>query len=620
MDIYFGSNQKLTDAIKNKFVRFNFNGAFREDLPSENLWNLKQQNGESIFIGTDCHEIIFDGYIPGLEGQTLDTAIRELAGLIIKQKPVCWVKYSGIFNLALRETDNGDVWLTSDPSAMLPLYYCHMDGIFYYGSHMHIMADLLDAGPDYAGIAQKMVLSYTLGQRTLYRGISRLNPGEIVHFKQSENILELKTYPEYYTSYNYTKHLEKKIYESIYDSFKRVREHYTDIGLMLSEGFDSRFLGGLAKQNEFKIHSYTHYTPGAGGQPIVEKVVGMLNSEHHFQSMIEGYTHSLLKLDEQLYLADNLNYPFWMLASDYFRQNGFSFPVIIGSSLDCILGGNLFYKSTSNKFHAVWQRYIEIIRQDTGLLTEKYIEELSAQLIVNKFVKQLSKQEKAISDIFNKDMSKLINVEVNSINEYIRSEFDRIYKTGSLLPSQQLQRFTLENRDRKLFFGQPLTVRKYNRIYIPSFEYNFLKLVSSVNPKHKLHHNLYLNTLWSFMPEQLRIANGAYGLKPSNPRLILETSRIILKLKDLNLYRKLLENKGNMCLAGFRSVSVFEVCGRSEAAYSEFRNIIQSNQIALNTNAICSYITQIKDFKIRAFTHERLFRAHEVCHVMKSII
>ena len=120
------------------------------------------------------------------------------------------------------------------------------------------------------------------------------------------------------------------------------------------------------------------------------------------------------------------------------------------------------------------------------------------------------------------------------------------------------------------------------------------------------------------MPEQLQIENGAYGLKPSYPRLLLETSRMLLKRKDLNLYQNLLESKGHMSLSGFRSVSVFEVCGRSEAAYSEFKKIIQSDQKVLNTNNMGSYIAQIKDFKIRAYTHERLFRAHEMCHVLKG--
>ena len=60
------------------------------------------------------------------------------------------------------------------------------------------------------------------------------------------------------------------------------------------------------------------------------------------------------------------------------------------------------------------------------------------------------------------------------MNDHINIELNRLSNSGSLLPSQQLQRFTLENRDRKLFFGQPLTIRKYNKLYIPSFEFNFL--------------------------------------------------------------------------------------------------------------------------------------------------
>jgi hypothetical protein len=620
MDIFFGSDQKIQDTLVSKFESFKVLNEFVFERPSSCLVMLRQARGENLFLENETLEIVFDGYLPGTTGQDLVVKLFSFADKLVNGKIIDYNEYSGLFNICIRSKQNGKVFLKSDPAALLPLYYCLNEDHFYYSSHGHILGLLLDAEPDFSGIMQKVTLGFTLGERYYYKGIKRINPGETVVFDTVSGRVVSEYSNVYYSGYGIEKNIEEELFSGLNLSFERIRKEYSEIGLMLSEGFDSRFLGGIARRNGFKISSYTHGTPGAGGKVIADEVAEALHSDHFFNSMVDGYCHDDNDLTRQIYLSDNLNYPFWMAGAGYFKKLNAGYPVIIGSSLDCILGGNIFYKPAKHIKDAVIQRYNEIMKQDLGLLSEKYIERLSTEIIQESYLKSTGGQSKMIDKTFVPEVANMIKKELKALNEHIASEYDRIKSTGSSLPSLQLQRFVLENRDRKMFFGQPLTIRKDNRIYIPSFEYSFLSRASAVNPAYKLHHKLYLGIYRKYLPDLLRIRNGAYGIRPVYHRTILETSRFILKKKEKNLYTKLLDSKGAMKLSGFRAASVFEVCGRNEGTISRFEELIVKNSDVFTVNGMSRYLKQVKDYEIRVFNHDRLFRGLEVCQVLNKKI
>ncbi|NMB64984.1 MAG: hypothetical protein GYA16_08975 [Spirochaetes bacterium] len=588
--------------------------------PSNYLFVLKQKTGESLIISTDRFEIVFDGYLPGIKGVDLEIKVLELAEKIVLRKNIDYNDYGGIFNICIRDKADKNIYLKSDPSALLPLYYGKINQVFYYCSHGHIMGQCLDSQPDFSGIMQKVTLGYTLGNQYYYKNISRINPGETIIYNADNHNIE-STYSQlYYIGYTLEKDIEEELFTSLNISFSKQRKNYSEIGLMLSEGFDSRFLGGFSKKNSFNIIAFTHGTFGTKGHIIVEKVARTLDCEHHFQSMINGYNYNIRELSNQIYQADNINYPFWILGSEFYKKVNATYPVIIGSSLDCILGGNIFYKTSKKVLSAVLQRYVEIFKQDTGILSERYIESLSSQILNSLLVKNIKVYSGIISETFNIDLANLIIDELKNLNDYIKNEIDRISKTGSLLPSLQLQRYILENRDRKLFFGQPLTIRRHSKIYIPSFEYGFLSRASAINPIHKLHHKLYLNIYKKFFPQLLKIENGSYGIRPVYPRYILETNRFLLKSKERRLYRYLLEKRGKMDLSGFRSASIFELCGRDDKTYTSFEDLITVNSDIFRVDTMKHYISDARNYKIRVFNYERFFRGLELCMVQKKKI
>lgn len=520
MDIFLGSSHKISENLKNRFLKYSSLGEFRSLNPSDNLCILKQTRGESLVIITEQLEIVFDGYIPGSHGLVLEGKISELADKVVSGTTVDFKPYSGLFNICIRDKNSGDIFLTSDPSALLPLYYSLTGGVVYYFSHMHIMGSLFNAGTDFTGLAQKVNFGFTLGARTLYSGIMRLNPGEKIIFRSATGKIESSYGTVYFTDYKQENDIERLLYESLLESFEKMHNSNSTLGLMLSEGFDSRLLGGIAKAADIEIESFTHGTSGTYGQKIAENVAAKLQSNHYFCELKDGFPLEKRRLSHQLLLSDNLNIPFWIFGAEYFRNKNSNYPVVIGTALDSTLGGHAFYKPSRPAAAAVKQRYSEIIKQDFGLITSTYIESLSGSILNNIFIFDSAPLKKSITQTLNTDLAYEVIKGARYLNGHLTEEFDRLRRTGSILSSQTLQRFFLEHRARKFSFGQELTIRMHNQIFIPSYEYNFMKHVSCIYPILKLHHKLYLKLLRKYTPQLLRISNGGYGIPAIYPSVM----------------------------------------------------------------------------------------------------
>lgn len=618
MDILFGSGQKISEDLRNRFLNYSSLGEFRSIYPTDYLCLLRQTRGEILIITNERLEIIFDGYIPGVLGKVLEKKISELADQIVIGSTVDFTDYSGLFNLCIRHKNSGDIFLASDPSALLPLYFNITGGVFYFCSHMHIMGSILNPAPDFAGIAQKVTLGYPLGARTLYCGISRLNPGERIIFRSSSCKIESSYGKVYYTEYGNEKHIERLLYESLLESFDKMHNSYATLGLMLSEGFDSRLLGGIAKAAGIKIESFTHGICGTYGQKITERVADSLQSNHFFCELKDGFPLEKKKLSDQLKLSDNLNVPFWIFGAEYYRNQNANYPVVIGTALDSTLGGHAFYKPSRPAGTAVKQRYSEIIKQDFGMITSTYIESLSRSLLDNIFISDSTPLKRSITQTLNTDLAYEVINGAKYFNEHLTEEFDRLRSTGSILSSQTLQRFFLEHRARKFSFGQELTIRMHNKIFIPSYEYNFMKHVSCINPILKLHHKLYLRLLRKYTPHLLRISNGGYGIPAIFPRVVMESSRFINKKLEKGHIRKLLENHGALSPSKFRSALITDYCFRDKTKIDEFMHIVEENKSVFNVTELGRYFEKVRDYKARPFTHGTFYQGLEICQVLNG--
>jgi hypothetical protein len=614
MDVYIGSNSFFgEEVIKNLSIlkdKLDINFDLKN---SNNLLRLINDSGETVYLENKEYNCLFDGYIVGCAGDELNSKIEEIAESLLNNIKIDFSNYNGIFNIVVQ--NKSKIIIYSDPSSLIPIYYTTIGGSFYYFSHVFIFASIFNIPPDYRGFAQKISMGYTLGSRTLFKDVSRLNPGEIVeyNFEKSEII------SNYLECYFCEKELKKinldKLFNSIDNSFKLFKNNHSEIGIMLSEGFDSRLLLGFTKRNSISLKTYSHVTEGTKGNKIIEKVVNLVNSDHYFNKLSE-FPKDEKMLFTHLYLSDNINVPIWSFSTEYFKRFEKGLTLMAGTALDTTLGGHSFYLPIRPAFPAVKQRYFEILKQDIKIIKSSYVENLS-ELLINSFKdNNYSKSLSKISFFYNEDFINKIQNEFKGISDDVTNELNRIKKSGSRFNSQIIHRLFLENRVRKFSFGQELTLRINNKIYVPSYEYNFMKLISSVDPIYKLHHKLYYKFFSKYFNELFAIPNGGFGVSAKYPRLLTESLRFFHKKNEKKNFKKLLENKGKFPITKFRGAVVTDYLKRDEEELSKFIKLIDNKNIKIDS--FKQYLNDKASFKSRTFLFEEIYLAFELKNIFDN--
>jgi hypothetical protein len=383
---------------------------------------------------------------------------------------------------------------------------------------------------------------------------------------------------------------------------------------MLSEGFDSRLVAAIFRKVDAKVFSFTHGTPGTFGTHISEVVANRLGLSYHFADL--RYPCEPAGLRQQLYLADNLDLPFFISGCEYFRNSDVT-AVTCGTALDSTLGGKIFYKSSNDRLQAIFQRYHEIIRQNLGMIKDDYIEDLSGELIKGLLDVDTDRLTRRIKSRFIGDVADELVKQVGSLRESIEQELNRINLSGSISKSLQLQRFLLENKARKYAFGQELTIRTQNKIVVPSYERTFMKVASLVPVKHKLHHGVYLKLLKRYYLRAAQIATGNYFLPATFPRIALESSRFIGKTRDLYVLKKFLKQKGHSDYRPYRGAVFTDLNGRDESVFAFFAGVLEKNKKVLNAKFYHEYLSSIRNYQVRVYDYSDFYQAIEYSQVLQ---
>lgn len=116
----------------------------------------------------------------GLEGQlATGSDFEPLLHLYAREGPAAFQRLRGMYAFCLIGAD-GRTWLVRDPFGIKPLYVLEQDGAVYFASEPRAFAGLLDAELDADRARDLLAFNYTLGEATIFKGLKRLAPGEIV--------------------------------------------------------------------------------------------------------------------------------------------------------------------------------------------------------------------------------------------------------------------------------------------------------------------------------------------------------------------------------------------------------------------------------------------------------
>ncbi|AJH16746.1 asparagine synthase (glutamine-hydrolyzing) [Myroides profundi] len=197
--------------------------------------------------------------------------------------------FNGIFSFCLLDKKNSKLYLVRDHFGVKPLYYLLEESnkllfsseirpLRHYKGKLEI---------DKENVAELLKLRYNPSPDTIYQGILKLRPGNILEYNLGSNTIDLYNFIDAISitkNYSFNKAVDKygQLFE---DAVKRQLMSDVEVGALLSGGIDSALVTYFAqKHSDSKIKTYTvgfEENEFANEIEDAQKSADFLKTDHH---------------------------------------------------------------------------------------------------------------------------------------------------------------------------------------------------------------------------------------------------------------------------------------------------------------------------------------------------
>jgi asparagine synthase (glutamine-hydrolysing) len=195
-----------------------------------NYIELREELGEKSFQTTSDTEVILRAYEKWGES--------------------CVHKLRGMFAFAIWDERNRSLFCARDRFGIKPLYYSLLKDRFVFASEIKALLPFSEEiATDFSGLKDYLAFQFTLGEKTLFKGISQLLPAHSLTLKEGQ--IHARKYWEvnYRLDWHHTKqYFTETIRNLVLDSTKIHLRSDVPVGSYLSGGLDSSIVGSLARQ------------------------------------------------------------------------------------------------------------------------------------------------------------------------------------------------------------------------------------------------------------------------------------------------------------------------------------------------------------------------------------
>jgi asparagine synthase (glutamine-hydrolysing) len=173
-----------------------------------------------------------------------------LLALYEEEGEACVDRLNGMFAFAIWDRHERTLFAARDRFGIKPFYWFDANGVFAFASEIKALFPLGHIGPavDPAGLADYLTFQFCLGDKTLFRGVRRLEPGHSLTVRPGEGV-RIRQYwdldftvdqihePEYY---------EHRLLLLLEDAVRLQLRADVPVGAHLSGGLDSSTVACLA--------------------------------------------------------------------------------------------------------------------------------------------------------------------------------------------------------------------------------------------------------------------------------------------------------------------------------------------------------------------------------------
>ncbi len=397
----------------------------------------------------------------------------------------------GEFAAAYYDGPGRSLTIATDAQGFYPLYYYAGRGGLWFASEVKAILQVIEPweqGQDWEAWADFFYIGHMMGQRTLVKGISMLDSGQWVRFRQGA-----------VTSQKYHDFTQVGLIDPTEVSTEKIASLFTQAvarrvrkgipnTVLLSGGFDSRFtLGALASLGaEIRAVSMAHDDEHRGlDGALAQRAAALLGIECELRPSRSGYYAS----------GDWLNV--------YHILDGM------------VPNRNLF----------ISQVYPEL-RTDMGMVWDGLALDLSFggyhgystndEVNLSRFIAEASTQRDILKSVLQPEIFAALDAR---FEERIRAEFEKIPESES-----RFILFLLQNRVRRRTAVNPYQAYASQvEAVTPTVDADFLGYLLSIPNGMKLGHKLYIQTLKEHFPKLLKTpvcSAGEIFFAMSDPGLI----------------------------------------------------------------------------------------------------
>jgi len=219
----------------------------------------------------------------------------------------CLLQLRGMFAFALWDQRRRRLLCARDRFGIKPFYYAIIADRLYFASEAKALVPFLPSIETDAGaLAEYLTFQYTIGERTLFRGINQLLPGHLLAMENGR--VEIKRYwdIDYNVDFDHTAtYFVRRLQELMQDSVEVHLRSDVPVGSYLSGGIDSSLMALLAakispdnnKSFHGKFTQYPGYDESDHAKVVAQRAGNTLHqidiTAEHFRDNIEKIVYHL---------------------------------------------------------------------------------------------------------------------------------------------------------------------------------------------------------------------------------------------------------------------------------------------------------------------------------------
>lgn len=488
-------------------------------------------------------------HFPLTESQAIKSIINASHKLIRNKRLSLSTEEGGLFSFFCYDEKTNIAYITNDYSGILPLYYSINNFGIYFSTHIRVLEKTLIKGYDPVSIIQQTAFHYTIGKRTLFNDIFKLNPGETLIYSIDHGSFQFAQPEKIYSTIT-TYNNDNEAVEALHADYERGLVEICKVnkkrGIMLSGGFDTRLVAYGFHTHANDIIGLTLGDPDNFEVNIAQKLINKLEGTHQIYTPVPDCQLTFARIESLIKVFENINFPYCDTGSRLLKQMG-------AETVSTGYGGDVFFGGQGYSFFgqtlSMKERFKIAFSRSIGLPVKFFVPlhkenvEGTFQLIHQHHNKHLKAARNWLSPSFFHEFQQQA---IESLTNDIREEFIRVIGQNVSSVQQVLERFWLEHHILKEFGKQEWTLSAHLPLVLPTVHHSFLVRCSNLPPTRKIDHGIYLKFVKKYFGGLAQLPTANVPLPLSFPIPILWISRALRASYDQRQVRKIMISHGQI--------------------------------------------------------------------------